>query len=47
MAMPIGSMIKYFREEFEAHIEQARAAGEASLIAAGGELAAVPTAGPA
>jgi NADH-quinone oxidoreductase subunit F len=24
MAMPIGSMIKYFREEFEAHIEAAR-----------------------
>ena len=24
MAMPIGSMILHFREEFEAHIEQAR-----------------------
>ncbi len=24
MAMPIGSMIKHFREEFEAHIEAAR-----------------------
>jgi NADH-quinone oxidoreductase subunit F len=24
MAMPIGSMVKHFREEFEAHIEQAR-----------------------
>jgi NADH-quinone oxidoreductase subunit F len=26
MAMPIGSMIKHFREEFEAHIESAREA---------------------
>jgi NADH-quinone oxidoreductase subunit F len=24
MAMPVGSMIKHFREEFEAHIEAAR-----------------------
>ena len=34
MAMPIGSMIKHFRAEFEAHIEAARArnpwAGEAA-----------------
>jgi NADH-quinone oxidoreductase subunit F len=28
MAMPIGSMILKFREEFEAHIEQARARNE-------------------
>ena len=26
MAMPVGSMIKHFRPEFEAYIEQARAA---------------------
>ena len=29
MAMPIGSMIEKFREEFEAHIEKARARGGA------------------
>ena len=29
MAMPIGSMIKHFREEFEAHIEAAREAQRA------------------
>ena len=28
MAMPIGSMVKHFREEFEAHIEAARARNE-------------------
>jgi NADH-quinone oxidoreductase subunit F len=28
MAMPIGSMIAKFREEFEAHIEAARARNE-------------------
>ena len=29
MAMPVGSMIEHFRDEFEQHIEQARAATEA------------------
>jgi NADH-quinone oxidoreductase subunit F len=29
MAMPIGSMIAKFREEFEAHIEAARARNDA------------------
>jgi NADH-quinone oxidoreductase subunit F len=29
MAMPVGSMIEHFRDEFEQHIEQARAAAEA------------------
>jgi NADH-quinone oxidoreductase subunit F len=49
MAMPIGSMIKHFRPEFEAHIEAARAAadqaaavGELSAV----ELAASPHSGP-
>ncbi len=39
MAMPIGSMIAKFREEFEAHIEAARARSELALAAspAGGE----------
>jgi NADH-quinone oxidoreductase subunit F len=32
MAMPIGSMVKKFREEFEAHIEAARAAHESALL---------------
>jgi NADH-quinone oxidoreductase subunit F len=39
MAMPIGSLIAKFREEFEAHIEQARAAN--------GLAAAAPAATPA
>jgi NADH-quinone oxidoreductase subunit F len=47
MAMPVGSMIKYFRPEFEEHIERARA--ERNLIgmppAGAGELAAVAEAG--
>jgi NADH-quinone oxidoreductase subunit F len=49
MAMPIGSMIKYFREEFEEHIERARdERGRAELEALGaGELAAAAGAGPA
>jgi hypothetical protein len=29
MAMPVGSMIKHFRSEFEAHMEQARIAAGA------------------
>jgi NADH-quinone oxidoreductase subunit F len=33
MAMPVGSMIQYFREEFEQHIEQARGRAERELVA--------------
>ena len=41
MAMPIGSMIAKFRDEFEAHIEQARArAGLGAAAAAEGALTA-------
>src|SRR4051794_23377010 len=49
MAMPIGSMIKHFKEEFEQHIEQARIAREREEMAAFGaaELAASVEAGPA
>ena len=48
MAMPVGSMIKHFREEFEAHIEQARARTELEEVPHQGadELAAVAQAGP-
>ena len=49
MAMPIGSMIAKFRDEFERHIEQARERNEAALgepIGAG-ELAASGFSGPA
>jgi NADH-quinone oxidoreductase subunit F len=44
MAMPIGSMIKHFREEFEQHIAGARAAREREAMASfgAGELAAGP-----
>jgi NADH-quinone oxidoreductase subunit F len=35
MAMPIGSMIAKFRDEFEQHIEMARAREEAALVGAG------------
>jgi NADH-quinone oxidoreductase subunit F len=34
MAMPVGSMIEHFREEFEQHIEQARAARDREVVAA-------------
>jgi NADH-quinone oxidoreductase subunit F len=49
MAMPVGSMIKHFREEFEHHIEAARARRELEEIEAFGaaELAAAGEAGPA
>jgi NADH-quinone oxidoreductase subunit F len=41
MAMPIGSLIAKFREEFEAHIEQARArSGAGDAAASAGALAA-------
>jgi NADH-quinone oxidoreductase subunit F len=48
MAMPIGSMIKHFREEFEAHIERARDARDLEDLPAlgAGELAAAAEAGP-
>jgi NADH-quinone oxidoreductase subunit F len=36
MAMPIGSMIVKFRDEFEAHIEAVRARGDLALAGAGG-----------
>jgi NADH-quinone oxidoreductase subunit F len=35
MAMPIGSMIKHFRDEFEEHMEQARMRAERALVEAG------------
>jgi NADH-quinone oxidoreductase subunit F len=47
MAMPIGSMLVHFREEFEQHMEAARVRrdlGELQALGAG-ELAAVPEAG--
>jgi len=49
MAMPIGSMIKHFRSEFEEHIEGARADKDREAVAAfgAGELAAAAEAGPA
>ncbi|MFN2616978.1 MAG: NADH-quinone oxidoreductase subunit NuoF [Thermoleophilaceae bacterium] len=48
MAMPVGSMIAHFREEFETHIEQARVAreGQEAEALGAGELAATPGAGP-
>ena len=49
MAMPIGSMIKHFRDEFEEHIEAARTAADRDHITAlgAGELASAPGAGAA
>ncbi len=49
MAMPIGSMIKHFRPEFEGHIERARSDKDRELVQAfgAGELAAAAEAGPA
>ena len=41
MAMPIGSMVKHFREEFEAHIERAREASDLGTVAPAPEPAAV------
>ena len=47
MAMPIASMIQYFRPEFEEHMERARAEADRDAIAYGaGELAAAAEAGP-
>ena len=45
MAMPIGSMIKHFRPEFEAHIEAARAAADQAAVV--GEFSAVELAASA
>jgi uncharacterized membrane protein (DUF106 family) len=49
MAMPVSSMLKHFREEFEQHMEEARRRRDlADLEQLGApELAAVPEAGPA
>ncbi len=49
MAMPIGSMIKHFRPEFEHHIERARERSDREAVSAfgAGELASAVEAGPA
>jgi NADH-quinone oxidoreductase subunit F len=49
MAMPVGSMIKHFRDEFERHIERARERRGLQHVPAfgAGELAAAGEAGPA
>src|SRR4029450_6428690 len=49
MAMPVASMLKHFREEFEQHMEEARRRRDlADLEPLGApDLAAVPEAGPA
>jgi NADH-quinone oxidoreductase subunit F len=46
MAMPVGSMLEHFREEFEEHMEQARDRADRAVLAAP-ELAAVDRAGAA
>ena len=49
MALPIGSMIKHFREEFETHIDEARARRNGGIAVGehdAGELAAAAAAGP-
>jgi NADH-quinone oxidoreductase subunit F len=49
MAMPVQSMLKYFREEFEQHMEAARARRDLAELEHLGapELASVAEAGPA
>ena len=49
MAMPVASMLKHFREEFEQHMEAARRRRDLADMEAlsAPELAAVPEAGPA
>jgi NADH-quinone oxidoreductase subunit F len=49
MAMPIGSMVKHFRDEFEEHIARARARADRAEVEGLGadDLAAVAEAGPA
>jgi hypothetical protein len=42
MAMPIGSMIAKFREEFEAHIDAARERRGAGELAGSGVALAAP-----
>jgi NADH-quinone oxidoreductase subunit F len=39
MAMPVGSMVEKFRDEFERHIEEARAGRDREELAVGAELA--------
>jgi NADH-quinone oxidoreductase subunit F len=48
MAMPVGSMIEHFREEFEEHIERARSRRDLEEAPAfgAGELAAAGESGP-
>jgi NADH-quinone oxidoreductase subunit F len=45
MAMPVGSMIQKFRDEFERHIEEARARNESTVAVGADDLAASPLAG--
>jgi NADH-quinone oxidoreductase subunit F len=47
MAMPVGSMIEKFRDEFEQHIEDARARGGGLPLAAHGGRADVAAGSPA
>jgi len=48
MAMPIGSMLEKFRDEFERHAEEARVRNDGALVEQGApELAASPRIGPA
>jgi NADH-quinone oxidoreductase subunit F len=49
MAMPVASMLKHFREEFEQHMEAARRRRDLAELEhfSAPELAAVPEAGPA
>src|SRR3712207_4364014 len=48
MAMPVSSMLKHFREEFEHHMEEARERRDLEDLPSLGapELASVPEAGP-
>jgi NADH-quinone oxidoreductase subunit F len=47
MAMPVGSMLEKFRDEFERHAEEARARHEGALVEQSApELAAAPSIGP-
>jgi NADH-quinone oxidoreductase subunit F len=48
MAMPVASMLKHFRDEFEQHMEDARRRRDLEELTplAAPEVAAVPEAGP-
>jgi len=48
MAMPVASMLKHFREEFEQHMEESRMVRDLDELPAmgAGELGAVSEAGP-